>query len=449
MTDKEPENVSRLISVSNWDAPLPVGDWTGPQPVPLFMPRFGDCDDYGENIKAFQVTHIRSSATKDQAAKIKDWVKDNVPSQYSWLVQNLTIHHRSLPVTFFALPSSEISSDDTAFVAEHPEVLTDSWDVELDKCRLQFIEFLESLGCPPSLMTRNEALDGGVLIKKGYDRPSAMQLPDLFAQFPGKKLWHYFTLSKFTRFLQTGEVWFSRPQFFDDPHEFSSDEASQRSLIEWRLNLFADEYNSAIRTKREKYLAVVSNLTAPLDKSNDGLIVKQSRRFSELPDVLLSSLRADLKSWQDSYFISCWRLSDVDSIAIWNQYASLSEGVAISVPHDELKSSLQVNGDIRFGTVNYVDLSTSSVPQQMPPFMYKDIRYKAEEEARFYFQARTHDAGLRGIGLKVDIASLVDRIYVAPNAAPWFMEVVAELVKRYGSNAEIVGSPLGEIPQKF
>lgn len=449
MTDEEPEMVNRLISVSDWDAPLPVGDWTGPQPVPLFMPRFGESADIEENMKALQITHIRTPATKDQAAQIKDWVEKNVPSQYSWLVQNLEIYHPTLPVTFFATHSSEVSADDTAFTSQHPEILTDSWDKELDTCRLQFIEFLKSLGCSISLMTSIEALDGGVLIKKGYERPAAMRLPDMFAQFPGKKLWHYFTLSKFMRFLQTSEVWFSRPQFFDDPHEFSSDEASQRSLIEWRLNSFADEYNRAVRTNREKYLATVSDLAAPLDKSEDGLIVQQERKLSEFPEALLSSLRADLKSWQESYFISCWRLSDVDSVAIWNQYADLSEGVAISVPHDALQRALKANGDVRFSVVNYVDLSSSSDPQHMPPFMYKDVRYSAEEEARFYFQARTTDDGLRGIGLKIDVQSLVDRIYVAPNAAQWFKDVVTNLVQQYGLDAEIVDSPLGQIPQKF
>ena len=58
MAEEESEIVTRLIRVSEWDVPLPVGDWTGPTAVPLLMPRFGESLDPEDNIKALQITHI-------------------------------------------------------------------------------------------------------------------------------------------------------------------------------------------------------------------------------------------------------------------------------------------------------------------------------------------------------------------------------------------------------
>ena len=144
-----------------------------------------------------------------------------------------------------------------------------------------------------------------------------------------------------------------------------------------------------------------------------------------------------------------WRLSSVDSIAIWNQYASLKEGVAISLPHEDLQRSLKVNGDIRLGVVNYVDFNAINEPQHMPPFLYKDVRYASEEEARFYFRARVEDVAIRGYGMKVDVNSLVKDIYIAPNADPWFKSLVADIAKSYGLLAGIVDSPLSKMPRRF
>ena len=201
MTNENEENRNQLIVVSDWDSPLPIGDWSGPRPISPFMPRFGEHDNPSENAEAFRDTIIRSAVSRDAATELKHWVQDNVPEKFAWLVRGLESWHPMLPVDFLALNSAEIRPDEDTFISDHPEVVDASWDSDLDAIRLRFVEKLKELECSVSLMTHMEALDGGVFFKKGYERPRAMQLPDIAAMQTDKRLWHYFTLSKFTRFI--------------------------------------------------------------------------------------------------------------------------------------------------------------------------------------------------------------------------------------------------------
>ena len=202
---------NRLITISDWDAPLPVGDWSGRLPTPLFLPRLHE-EGEAEAAKTFQLTHIRVGMTREQAAQTLDWVTKSIPEKFRWLALGLEGFHPSFPVIFAAMHSSEVSEADEKFLADHPEIREDAWDEELAVARRKYLEFVRGIGCSIEFMSPTDALDDGVLERVGYPRPNAMMVPDLSTDFGDKKLWHYFSLPKFAHFIQTGEIWFSRPQ---------------------------------------------------------------------------------------------------------------------------------------------------------------------------------------------------------------------------------------------
>ena len=444
----------RLITITDWDAKLPTAEWSGPSPLPLFPPAFGHSAHVDELLSSFRDSHIIASVPEHVVEKIRDWVEVNVPEDKRWLVQ-IFENQPDLPVKFFALNSVHMAETDSkdfeAFRDKHPEVFTATWNHSLDQIRAEFAKRLEELGCMVSLVSNEEAIDGGTLTLEGYERPRAFVAGDLQ---PGTgdptTLWRYSNLTKFARLLQTKELWFSRPYKFDDPHEFSTDRTTQQSLVEWRLNSFCRAYNSAVRASRTTYLQAVASLVVGLTRDGDDQIQRQSKRFSELSPILLSSIGNDLREWQNSYCISCWRFSEHDSIAMWRQYASLEEGIAIVANRAKLRASLRKSGDIRFAIVNYVDLSSEGAAEPMSdlPLGYKDVRYASEEEARFYFQM-PRMLERPGFGMRIELSEVVEKIYLSPNATQGFRSVVVALLAKYGLDKEVVESPLRRVPSKF
>lgn len=444
--------MSRIVTVTDWDSKLPTGDWSGPAPLPLFPPLFDKQQDATELGKAFRDCHILANASREQHQDLKVWVEEAVPDEMKWLIQGLDFYHPEIGLQFFSLNSAHLDrSIDLDIHKRHPEVLAPEWDSRLDISRATFLKKLNELGCVSALISDEEALDRGILVLKGYERPYAMMHSDIYPGTSNNEmmLWRYLTLPKFIRMLQTNEIWFSRPKYFNDPHEFSTDRSTQQSLIEWRLNSFCRAYNRAVKSSRTRYLGVAATLTDGLAISGDGVIKEQSVKFSDLSPILLSSIRNDLKRWQESFGISCWRYSEHDSVAMWNQYASIEEGIAITANLEKLRFALRKYGDIRLALVDYRDMSTDSTqPMKGIPLQFKDIRFAAEDEARFYFSMPLHSEQ-PGIGIKVKLAEVVDAIYLSPNANQWFKDIVSNLVSRYHLNVNIVDSPLGRIPSKF
>ncbi len=254
-----------ILKIEQWDTELPIGSWNGPDPLPLF-PKF-------EQTKDLRELHIHFYPDSEQHLKIKNWMNQNIPTSVKWIFNAMDFYHPQRQKIFFALPSVHIlqSKQNSEFRNKHPEIYKGDWDEQLDSCRARFLKYLGEINCSFRYVTENEALDNGTLIMKDYKRPEIISSHDSFPGIstPPKKLWRYFTLTKFVNMLQNQAIWFSRPQFFEDPHEFTMDESSQRELFQWKLDSFAREYNRAIVSNKKSFLmASIPLLTGiPTDKS--------------------------------------------------------------------------------------------------------------------------------------------------------------------------------------
>jgi hypothetical protein len=449
MESTKNSEISYILKIVDWDADLPTGDWSGPDPQPLY-PSIERAIDPKEAARALREVYIHFHPTKEQNLKILDWVNLNIPEDIKWLFPGLEVDHVQFPKLFLALPSVHCLKEEENF--QHPEVLKDDWDTRLDACRSHFLQYLAEIGCAFQFVTENEAIDNGMLNIKGYDRPSFINSHDTYI-YPGnsnppKKLWKYLTTTKFLGMLQNQSVWFSRPQFFDDPHEFTMDVPSQRNLFQWKLNSFARAYNRAVVSKQTSFISTAAPLVAGLEVDESGKIKNGQIRLSQLSSSLLSSIKKDIRTWQESFCISCWRYSPYDSVAIWNQYATLNEGVAIVADLDGLRKSFQKIYDIRLTIIEYRDFADETIaPMSMNPLTYKDIRFSSEEEARFYFRARLGSE--KGLGVPFELADVITEIHLSPNSDYNYKQLVRGLLENYGLNIAIVESSLSRVPSKF
>ncbi len=437
---KEKNNTPHILKIEQWDGKLPTGDWVGPEALPLYP-----------NAE-FNESHIHYYPNKEQHIKIKDWVNDNIPDYIKRHIHGLDFFHPQLQQIFFALPSiyileTEQSSD---FKDNNPEIYKDDWDENLDTYRQKFIDFLKEIKCLFHFMTENEALDNGMLEMKSYTKPNIIGSQDMYPGLstPPKKLWRYFTYKKFVKMFQDNSIWFSRPQHFDDIHEFTMDESSQQELFQWKLDSFAREYNRAITSNKESFLETSTPLIVGLPIGIDGKIEKKSINFSNLSDSLLSSIKKDIQVWQESFCISCWRYSPHDSISIWNQYATLEEGIAIVVDLEGIRKSFQQYVDARLAVIEYRDFSdTLNTAMIMNPLTYKDIRFESEAEARFYFRAKLGDE--KGISIPFNTSEVIKEIHLSPNASDDFKNTIQDLLDENNITTTLTKSPLNEVPNKF
>jgi len=51
-----------------------------------------------------------------------------------------------------------------------------------------------------------------------------------------------------------------------------------------------------------------------------------------------------------------------------------------------------------------------------------------------------------GLSVQVDIKSLIEKIYVSPNAPDWYFELVQKIVFRYRLEVDVTQSSLSEQP---
>lgn len=106
------------------------------------------------------------------------------------------------------------------------------------------------------------------------------------------------------------------------------------------------------------------------------------------------------------------------------------------------------------GLVQYVDYSKKWIPERDPlqRYLHKRISFQHERELRALIDLEHVQAPLAGSevegGMKVpvNVAQLVDKIYVSPKSSAWFVDLVRRVCKRYGLKLAPVRSSLYDGP---
>jgi len=153
--------------------------------------------------------------------------------------------------------------------------------------------------------------------------------------------------------------------------------------------------------------------------------------------------------------INCWHMNEHESAAMWKLYLKSDEGIAIQSTYKKLKKSLIDEESIYVGVVKYIDYESELIDagNLFTPFLHKRKSFEHEREVRCItakwppgpdtFSTDSIDSGLY---IRIDIETLVEKIYIAPSAPDWFTELIKAVVNQYGYSFLIAQSKLDEQP---
>jgi len=228
---------------------------------------------------------------------------------------------------------------------------------------------------------------------------------------PDTPVWRYMSLAKLLAMLRTRSLFLTRADLFDDHFEGAFSEGSLRDF------------------ERDSGSAFPENLV----------------KFSQWIPC--------------SSYVSCWCASDVESVALWQIYARSEGALAVQSTVGTLQSlfpevmtregNTLVNQAVR--SVQYIDYSTEHpfINDFMGPLCYKRRGFSYEQEIRVIRQELTSvprptddrpegraiqvgpppEQG--GINAPVDLATLIESVYLAPSSPAWLLDVVGETLRRF------------------
>jgi hypothetical protein len=143
-------------------------------------------------------------------------------------------------------------------------------------------------------------------------------------------------------------------------------------------------------------------------------------------------------------FVNCWHINETESDAMWKLYAGLGQSIAIRSTVVRLAESFNAYPDLVVcGTIQYIDYETDSplFVNVLHPFFCKRKSFAHERELRAAIVRKNREPDeRRGILINVDIPTLIESVYVAPQSPDWFVEVVKSVLDKYGFGSVAVQS---------
>lgn len=140
------------------------------------------------------------------------------------------------------------------------------------------------------------------------------------------------------------------------------------------------------------------------------------------------------------FYVSCWHENSGESAAFWDQYKN-SRGVAIRSTIGRLKSSNSSEMPFFLGRVQYRDYGDAEFPagstNAFRPAFLKRRSFEHEREVRALIwhplvNSESDSKSIReSYGIDVDLAVLIDSIYISPECPAWLVEPLRELLRRF------------------
>ena len=273
------------------------------------------------------------------------------------------------------------------------------------------------------------------ILQGRYDgvRPVFTALPDEAV------LWRYMDLTKLLALLEDQALHFARADLLGDPFEGAQTAlTSEPPTHEFHVN---------------------ENRLEELD-------AERREGYRRLWDAMRPHRTAQ-RRWT---WVSCWNHRDVESDALWGRYVHAEDGIAIRSTFGRLVRSF---GDplpplaerqappppdapwpVYVGHVSYVDYKSATWPSGNAfwPYVHKRLSFAHEAEVRALVSRIPEDLPDHevepppGVLIAVDLALIIEAIYVSPVAPPWFSDLVTRVCKRYGVGADVRQSELATTP---
>jgi hypothetical protein len=156
-------------------------------------------------------------------------------------------------------------------------------------------------------------------------------------------------------------------------------------------------------------------------------------------------------------YVSCWRIGDYESEAMWRLYCGTGAGAALVLPYEKLRDSLTDERTF-IGQVHYINFDSDVIDggNALNHVMHKRREFEHEHEVRIVkWEAPKADYASpeflaiklpESVALPWDPEEWLEKIVVSPYAEPWYVDTLQETVARIAPRLtkRIVGSSMGE-----
>ncbi|MDQ4014686.1 MAG: DUF2971 domain-containing protein [Thermoproteota archaeon] len=198
---------------------------------------------------------------------------------------------------------------------------------------------------------------------------------------------------------------------------------------------------------------------------------EQSRRYiQKLPQIMIQQFQL----YRELVLINPWHYNEYESAAMWNLYSHENAGIAIQSTTRKLSKCFDDNKEdtIWIGKVQYLDFSKDGANEWdnlIQAFVTKRKSFEYENEIRavtcmpadanlskesivktanredLFFSSSPKDRVInpkdltdKGKYVSADLQTLIEKVYIAPYAEPWFEEVLESLLSKYELNTTTV-----------
>ena len=232
-------------------------------------------------------------------------------------------------------------------------------------------------------------------------------------------IWRYLDFAKFVSMLESSALYFCRVGELPDPYEgrFSREDSAHQF---------------------------------------DSEMPEGSRREDDRWDKFM-------EDFARNYYVSCWHMNEEQSIAMWQYGRRGDYGIALRSDFTRLCRALDATSrNVHIGTVSYIPdqvpvsyLASRAVISAFSLALRKRPCWEYEHELRAVVHLKNdpddeelpRDGSLRyGDAMKVCLSELIESVYVAPKAPPWFATLVEALMRRYGLLQPVISSDLLDEP---
>ena len=260
----------------------------------------------------------------------------------------------------------------------------------------------------------------------GRDKPPAVEVRSYEAHEhftsppPDARLWRYLDLARFVSLRDTSALFFPQVDALGDPYEGTYSRAN---------------------------------------------VARRPQVYDQPTRELMERAYGTLAILRPLVYISCWHENDYESAAMWELYGRSNRAVAIQTTFKRLTGSFgaipgqheRMDRHVYVGRVSYIDYDKDWIPEEnlFVPFLHKRKSFEHEREVRVIAARVPPDSYLEpdappppsdGILVRTDLGTLVEGVFVAPNADSWFAELVTRVIMRWGLDFQVNQSDLSRDP---
>lgn len=222
---------------------------------------------------------------------------------------------------------------------------------------------------------------------------------------PSGRVWRYMDFTKYISLLESSALYFCRLDQLGDRFEGSVTVATKKAL-EPAAGIISDE----MRKMRQSALTSFRHVT------------------------------------RKGTYVNCWHMAEHESAAMWRLYSRTEEAISVQTSYSKLVDAF--SEEILIGLVNYIDYDSEIIPlnNMLWPVMHKRLSFQHEREVRAVSPFDMAADAPLGKSVSVDLATLIENVYVSPESPDWFYRLVCNLTKTMGGNFAVDRSRLSEQP---